>query len=228
MDASAAAPDQRESSAGSARVDADTSQVDPRRVSDAIVDAVVKVGGGLLRQPGALERVASALAGVARRHRLVVVPGGGPFADAVREVDRDIGLGHDAAHWMAILGMEQFAHLLASRIPAARLVEHPAQLAAVWEDQCVPVLAPFRWLRQADPLPHSWDVTSDSIASWIAGALGARRLVLVKPAGGEAAQLVDGYFARALPAGVEPLMLPVLEVGRLASLLDTPGSSPLV
>lgn len=197
--------------------------MDPRRMSEAIVDAVVKVGGGLLRQLGALERVAGALAGVTRRHRLVVVPGGGPFADAVREVHRGMGLGDDAAHWMAILGMEQFAYLLASRIPTARLVEHPAQLAAVWEDQRVPVLAPFHWLRQADPLPHSWNVTSDSIASWIAGALGARRLVLVKPAGGEAAQLVDGYFTRTLPACVEPLILPVSDVGRLASLLDTTG-----
>ena len=47
----------------------------------------------------------------------------------------------------------------------------------------VPVIAPYRWLREADPLPHSWDVTSDSIAAWLASALGAARLVLVKPPG---------------------------------------------
>ena len=62
----------------------------------------------------------------------------------------------------------------------------------------LPVLAPSRWLRDADPLPHSWDVTSDSIAAWVAGEVGARRLVLVKPPGA-GDQAVDPYFHRALP-----------------------------
>ncbi|MGH7649286.1 MAG: hypothetical protein ACREND_14305, partial [Gemmatimonadaceae bacterium] len=62
---------------------------------------------------------------------------------------------------------------------------------------------PYRWLRARDPLPHSWDVTSDSIAAWVAGELHARRLVLVKPAVAEQAALVDAYFQRALPNGVE-------------------------
>jgi aspartokinase-like uncharacterized kinase len=52
-------------------------------------------------------------------------------------------------------------------------------------------------LRRADPLPHSWEVTSDSLAAWIARALGASRLVLVKPPDAEpSTDLVDGYFER--------------------------------
>src|SRR2546428_3549416 len=71
-----------------------------------------------------------------------------------------------------------------------------------------PVLGPFRWLKTADPLPHAWEVTSDSIAAWLTGALGARRLVLVKPASRQpASQLVDAHFVRALPAGGEHLIL---------------------
>jgi aspartokinase-like uncharacterized kinase len=59
----------------------------------------------------------------------------------------------------------------------------------------IPVLAPYAWLRRADPLPHSWEVTSDSIAAWIARAIGASRLVLVKPPGAESRpDIVDGYF----------------------------------
>jgi hypothetical protein len=45
-------------------------------------------------------------------------------------------------------------------------------------------------------------VTSDSIAAWVAGAVGARQLVLVKPSGAAGAGLIDPYFSRALPAGV--------------------------
>ena len=66
----------------------------------------------------------------------------------------------------------------------------------------VAVLAPSRWLRAADTLPHSWDVTSDSVAAFVAGALDAARLDLVKPAdvGWEG---VDRCFAAVVPAGLE-------------------------
>ena len=84
---------------------------------------VVKVGGGLSSAPGALDAVGTALAAAGRRHRIVVVPGGGPFADAVRDFERRERLSPDAAHWMAILGMDQYAHVLAERIRGAAVVE---------------------------------------------------------------------------------------------------------
>jgi hypothetical protein len=61
----------------------------------------------------------------------------------------------------------------------------------------VPVLAPSAWLRRVDPLPHSWSVTSDSIAAWVAKAVGARELLLIKPPGVSGGALVDPYFAQA-------------------------------
>jgi aspartokinase-like uncharacterized kinase len=104
---------------------------------------------------------------------------------------------------MAILGMGQYAHMLAARIAGARLVEHPSELGAAYEAGALPVLAPYRWLREDDPLPHVWHVTSDSIAGWVTGKVGARRLVLVKPVVGERSTLVDHYFERALPPEVQ-------------------------
>jgi aspartokinase-like uncharacterized kinase len=51
-------------------------------------------------------------------------------------------------------------------------------------------------------LPHSWDATSDTVAAFVAGALDAVRLVLVKPAGvGE--EGLDGCFAGVVPAGLD-------------------------
>jgi aspartokinase-like uncharacterized kinase len=172
----------------------------------AVVEVVIKIGGGLLARAPSLEHVTRELPLAARRGRLLVVPGGGPFADAVRHADRSVGLGDDAAHWMAVLGMEQYAHLLASRIATARLVERHADIAAALDEGCLPVLAPYRWLREADPLPHSWEVTSDSIAAWVAGEVGARRLMLVKPVPGDVPARVDAYFERALPGGVEVIV----------------------
>lgn len=163
---------------------------------------VVKIGGGLLGTPGALARVCEALAVLRGREPVVVVPGGGPLADAVRELDRRVGLSADAAHWMAILAMDQYAHLLAERIEGGHVVDEPGAIAAALSAGEVAVLAPSRWLRAADVLPHTWDATSDSVAAFVAGALDAARLVLVKPAevGDEG---VDRCFALVVPAGLE-------------------------
>ena len=167
------------------------------------VETLVKVGGALLASRDALDTAARALdSAAARGAGVVVLPGGGPFADSVRRVDAALGSGPDAAHWMAILAMDQYAHLFASRTTRARIVEHPAEVTGALAHGRLPVVAPYRWLRARDPLPHSWDVTSDSVAAWMAGELGAKRLILVKPVVGDHAALVDAYFERALPASV--------------------------
>lgn len=180
---------------------------------------VVKVGGGLNAYPGALDSVCAALAAAGRRHRLLVVPGGGPFADAVRAFDQRHGLSADTAHWMAILAMDQYACVLAERIPGAGLVDGPDAAAATPDSPGVAVLAPYRWLRAADVLPHTWQATGDSVAAFVAGALGADRLVLIKPVRGPAGELVDPCFAAVLPAGLRWDVLGWEEASRLSSLL---------
>jgi aspartokinase-like uncharacterized kinase len=182
---------------------------------------VVKVGGGLSGTPGALEVVGRALAEAGRRHRLLVVPGGGPFADAVRAFDRREGLSADAAHWMAILAMDQYAYVLVERIPGAVLLEEPGTIGAVLGGTGVAVLAPSRWLRAADVLPHDWGATSDSAAAFVAGALDAERLVLIKPeGGGSAADVVDTHFALVLPVGLPWSTLGWEQISELERLLE--------
>lgn len=163
--------------------------------------SVIKIGGGLAAVPGALDRVCRAVGASGCDHRILVVPGGGPFADTVREFDRTVGLSPDAAHWMAILAMDQYAHVLAERIPGAALIEEPGALPRALTSSGVAVLAPSRWMRSADVLPHSWEVTSDSIAAFVAGALDAARLILIKPAT-ELSDPVDPCFVTTLPAGL--------------------------
>jgi len=105
---------------------------------------------------------------------------------------------------MAILGMDQYAHVLADRMAGALLIEEPGEVWEALEGGRPAVLAPTRWMRSADALPHDWNVTSDSIAAFVAGALGAERLVLIKP--GEQGA-VDPYFKTALPRGLPYLTL---------------------
>ncbi|HEX4600308.1 MAG TPA: hypothetical protein VH116_02850 [Gemmatimonadales bacterium] len=189
------------------------------------VHTVVKVGGGLLGKAGAFDLVIEALTAFRPGRRLVVVPGGGPFADAVRQMFRRVKIGEDAAHWMAVLGMDQYAHALAARAPGAVLVEQPEEIGPALAAGALPVLAPYRWLKAADPLPHGWDITSDSIAAWVAGALGARRIVLIKPAAGKESALVDPAFLRTLPPGVEHLVVTADDLGHLEIALAEGGGA---
>ena len=160
---------------------------------------VIKIGGGV--GDDALPGLCAALGELGRRHRLLVVPGGAGFADAVREADRRFGLHADTAHRMAILGMEQFAWLLSDLIPGA---ERCADLTLARTGR-TKVLLPAGL--PLDELPASWQVTADSIAAWVAHRVGAARLVLVKE--------VDGLFADWPPRG-EPLAR--LTVAELAAL----------
>jgi probable H4MPT-linked C1 transfer pathway protein len=177
---------------------------------------VIKLGGSLLANP-AEWRAAIATIATTEADRIVIVPGGGPFADQVREIDAQLALTDSAAHWMAIAGMDQHAEMIATAHDRLlRVVDE----AGVWTAHAggeVPVIAPLQWLRAADPLPHAWDVTSDSIAAWLAGELGAARLILIKPAGISGPSSVDSYFMTALPAHLPWL---VCEASGLAAQLQ--------
>jgi aspartokinase-like uncharacterized kinase len=160
-----------------------------------------------------------------RRFSIVVVPGGGPFADTVRVFDRAHRISSDAAHWMALLAMDQYAHVLLERIEGAVLVEQAGAVAAVVDPAGVAVLAPSRWMRAADVLPHTWDATSDSVAAFVAGALDADQLVLVKPAT-VGKEVVDRCFPSILPAGMRYTLLPwdrAKELPRLLGEAASPG-----
>lgn len=159
-----------------------------------MADLVIKAGGALMRDPDAFGIAVAGLGQLRPDARVVVVPGGGLFADAVRDADRKLGLGSDVAHWMAVMAMDQYAHLLGARVIRGAVIRNPAHIAAAHAAARVPVLAPYRWLRRADPVSHSWDATSDSIAAWIAIALGAAHLVLLKPAAGAQRDVTDAQF----------------------------------
>ena len=166
------------------------------------VETVFKVGGSLLAYPDLLASTLNAIVEASMHARVAIVAGGGPFADAVRDADDRFHLADDAAHWMAVLAMDQYAHLLASMRAELTLAASEHDVESAIASGHIPVVAPYRWLRDADPLPHTWDVTSDSISAWVASTLGASQLVLVKLPGATGEGAVDSYFFRALAPGL--------------------------
>jgi aspartokinase-like uncharacterized kinase len=174
---------------------------------------VIKVGGSLLEWPELPRRLTQFLedcrvAGGSSRPNIALMAGGGPAADLVRTMDRIHGLGDEQAHRLAIDALELNARILASLLPGCTVVERPDEIDRVCDRGQVAVLSPRRFLeesdgRRTDPLPASWDITSDSIAARLAADLRASRLVLLKsaslPDGADRAEaarlgLVDPFF----------------------------------
>jgi 5-(aminomethyl)-3-furanmethanol phosphate kinase len=151
------------------------------------IDAVIKIGGSLSRG-NALSRLCKQIEILGKSRHLLIIPGGGDFADLVRKVYTQYSLSATAAHFMAVLAMDQYGYLLSQLIPHSILIRDWLALNPdSWENK-VAIMLPSEWMIHHDPLPHSWDITSDSIAAWVAAQSDCRRLILLKD--------VDGLWAQ--------------------------------
>jgi aspartokinase-like uncharacterized kinase len=174
---------------------------------------VVKLGGSLAGDPS----LANWLHALAHNGsaKFVAVPGGGPFADAVRSAQGRWGFSDEVAHVMAIGAMDQFGRMMcgieAGSIPCSTLreIEHARASSRL------PIWLPGSLMAGERRLPRNWDVTSDTIAAWLADSLGAVGLLLVK----SCEPPVDSGDAAALAAaGVVDPTLPVFLSGRKLAL----------
>jgi aspartokinase-like uncharacterized kinase len=151
---------------------------------------VIKVGGSLFdwsELPRHLGALLDAHRDRAASRRLILLAGGGRAADFVRALDRTFALGDLPAHRLALRSLDLTAHVLAALVPGLDVINDVGNLDLVWKQDRIPVLAPRRFLKECDgaatdPLPASWDVTSDAIAARVAVYLGAAELVLLKSA----------------------------------------------
>jgi aspartokinase-like uncharacterized kinase len=126
---------------------------------------VLKMGGSLMAHARDLMLALYALS--RETYSFLVVPGGGPMADLTREIFEEYQLSQEAAHWMAILAMEQYAYFLADGTGALLTDE-------IERCEGLRVLLPYKPLLSEDAgLEHSWEYTSDSVAALVAQQLDA-------------------------------------------------------
>lgn len=153
---------------------------DPRLLS--CEPYIVKIGGSLYSDtnlPDLLARLIDA------NPRILIVPGGGRFADEIRELTHRFAIGDESAHWLAISAMDLAARFLQSVEPRIRVIDSPPDWLGS-ADRAQPSVIAVGCLRNTqwgDELPVGWHVTSDSIAAYVAKWTGASRLLLCKSVG---------------------------------------------
>jgi aspartokinase-like uncharacterized kinase len=179
---------------------------------------VIKLGGSLLDNPATPKRLPRWLDAQSPARNLLVV-GGGRLVDALREKERGGALGTEAAHWLAVRAMRINAGLIQVLLPQAHWVARLAQWlelpsASPQREVELAILDPWEFLQSEEsaadlpPLPHRWDVTSDSIAARVAHRCDAQELVLLKSAlpaatdvvGAAQSGYVDAHFPLAAAA----------------------------
>lgn len=140
--------------------------------------------------------------------RFAILVGGGAAADVVRDWDRLFRLGDVASHELAIESLSLTARLLTQLLPGTALCRNRQELQALWNDGLLPVLVPAPFLADLESstderLPAHWEVTSDSMAAWIAIHTRFSRLVLVKsvpqPDSWTESDAVDPFFQQLAP-----------------------------
>ncbi len=169
---------------------------------------VVKLGGSFAHDDILIDWLKI----LARREtpQIVIVPGGGDFAEQVRQAQRRWRFDDHTAHHMAILAMHQMGRMFSSLEPSLESVHGVKGVLQAIGKGRVPVWLPDLAELDHDGVPASWDVTSDSLSAWLARKIRARMLVLVKsvkqpcqaPAELQRAGVVDPEFLTWLPAGI--------------------------
>ena len=105
------------------------------------------------------------------------VIGGGEFANLIRKYDREIEFSEDVTHETAIDSMDILAKLLNDKLAFTEISYTIEEAKSISDSNKIPIMICSEILKENEPFKHSWDVTSDSIAAYIASLLDAKLLI---------------------------------------------------
>ena len=179
---------------------------------------VVKLGGSLLHQAETRFAIQRWLQDQdINNWSHVWVVGGGHWVELIRDFDRMHSLTAEQSHAASVAAMEVTARMVSGWFPEwnvfdsvqdavsmiDRSSDHVCDGSNLAESHLI--WYPLASLSSGDlDLPASWDVTSDSMAGWLAGQVDADELVLLKSCDGESGRpldwiqsgLVDRWFSQ--------------------------------
>ena len=167
--------------------------------------SVLKFGGSLLKSTELFDCLAGIACWAATR-TVIIVPGGGEFADTVRRVQSRCRFSDKVAHELALEAMRQCGMIISLltdlKLTFCSLEELTTNIDAGHRCLWVPSVNEF----QKTEMPEDWTVTSDSIALWLSNYLQVQELVLLKsiappcsePLDWSREKYVDEYFSQLL------------------------------
>jgi aspartokinase-like uncharacterized kinase len=164
------------------------------------MDAVIKIGGSIAESPETLKSLCKELLPIAKKYSVV------------RDYDKKFSLPPEIAHRLAIIAMDQFGILLAQLIPDSYLCNSLEDAQCFSTITKVPIFLPSKLVLRAASLEASWDVTSDSIAAFIANKINAKKLILVTN--------VDGIFTSDPKKHSDARLLPEVLIDNLLRRSD--------
>jgi len=149
------------------------------------VDAVVKLGGSLIKD-GVIDENMQTLADIKDEKNIVVVIGGGELADGVRSFSSEYEISASRAHWTAIKCMDLNTEMVNDLSGSTEIVNSADQVSKAFQDEKMPLMKTEKFMRSFDH-DQSWELTSDSISGLLAEKLGAERLIIATD--------VDGIYS---------------------------------
>jgi aspartokinase-like uncharacterized kinase len=147
--------------------------------------AIFKIGGSILEDFKNLNSTISQLAGLFKKkiiQRVIIIPGGGSYANFIRKIYNDLKFTDELAHWMSIISMNYNGIEIGKKFPKLEVFEDFNDLKK--KGKTFSMFLPYKFLKENDKLPHNWQVTSDSITLFIAKKVGLNECFLIKDVDG--------------------------------------------
>jgi aspartokinase-like uncharacterized kinase len=142
---------------------------------------IIKLGGSLSRS----DTLVNCLNAVEKNYQgraVVIVPGGGAFADQVRLAQQQWQFDDTTAHHMALLAMQQMALMFKGLKPDFAIADTVVAIHDQLNRKKTVIWSPDIIELDNAGIEASWDITSDSLAAWLAKTLSATELILIKSA----------------------------------------------
>jgi len=137
---------------------------------------LIKIGGSFFKKNNSsnLNKLAEVI-NTDKENKFIIVCGGGRAADLVRDFDSRHNLNDKIAHFAAITAMEMNSYFLAN------FFDEYSTFSTEFDFKSrINLFLPLNYYKKYNPLPQSWQVTSDSIALELALRLKAEKFILTK------------------------------------------------
>lgn len=118
---------------------------------------------------------------------IIIIPGGGDFANVVRNLYEKTDLDETGAHKIATVCTD-LTGMYFSEVSGIKTADNLFDARRILKDEGIVIILPSKIVLSTDELPHSWEVTSDSIAAYVAMLLNLDRLIIATD--------VDGIYDR--------------------------------